>query len=138
MGAPVGSVLAGERDLITLARRVRKLFGGGMRQAGILAAACLHALDTHLPRLSDDHRHARMLADGLDNPAISLDHDVETNIVIFRVADPDRLLAHLQDNGILGVPFGHGRVRLVTHLMITTADIERTLSVLNGYAEEIP
>ncbi|MBU1071802.1 aminotransferase class I/II-fold pyridoxal phosphate-dependent enzyme, partial [bacterium] len=118
LGAPVGSILAGPRDMIARARRARKLFGGGMRQAGILAAACLYALDHNLPRLADDHRRARRLAEGLDNPAISLDHAVETNIVIYRTSDEAGLLDHLRERGVLGVSFGRGRVRLVTNLMV--------------------
>ena len=136
MGAPVGSCLAGDADLMRAARRVRKLFGGGMRQSGLLAAACLHALDHHLHRLADDHRRARRLAEGLDNPAVTLDHEVETNIVIFRTAREDRLLQHLGARGVLGVAFGKGRVRLVTHLMITDDDVETALAALNAYVED--
>jgi threonine aldolase len=136
MGAPVGSVLAGGRDFVRQARRVRKLFGGGMRQAGILAAACLYALDHNLPLLAQDHEHARLLADGLDNPAIGLAHEVQTNIVIFQVADQARLLEHLQSRQILGVGFGEGRVRLVTNLMISRAEIDQVIDALNSYDEE--
>jgi threonine aldolase len=136
LGAPVGSVLVGSREAVAGAHRARKLFGGGMRQAGLLAAACLHALDHNLPRLADDHRRARRLAEGLDNPAVSLDHAVETNIVIYRTADEARLLAHLRAHGVLGVPFGRGRVRLVANLMVDDDGVERALDALNSYAEE--
>jgi len=136
LGAPVGSAVAGAREVIARAHRARKLLGGGMRQAGILAAACLHALDHHLSRLVEDHRRARTLAEGLDNPALALDHPVETNIVILRVAMPDRLLAHLRAHGILAVGFGPGRVRLTTHLGIDDAAVARALDALNGYREE--
>ncbi len=136
MGAPVGSCVAGDVDAVAEAKRARKLFGGGMRQAGVLAAACLHALDHHLPRLADDHRRARRLAEGLDNPHVTLDHAVETNIVIYRTAREDRLLAHLQERGVLGVAFGRGRVRLVTHLMVDDAQVETALAALNDYVEE--
>lgn len=136
MGAPVGSCVAGDTDAVAEAKRARKLFGGGMRQAGVLAAACLHALDHHLPRLADDHRRARRLAEGLDNPHVTLDHAVETNIVIYRTAREDRLLAHLEERGVLGVAFGRGRVRLVTHLMVEDAQVETALAALNDYVEE--
>ncbi len=136
LGAPVGSCLAGPRETIVQAHRARKLFGGGMRQAGLLAAACLHALDHNLPRLAEDHRRARRLAEGLDNPAVSLDHEVETNIVIFRTADEQRLLAHLQERGVLGVAFGAGRVRLVPNLMTGDEAVERALEALGSYVEE--
>jgi len=136
LGAPVGSALVGPRDVIARARRARKMFGGGMRQAGLLAAACLHALDHNLGRLAEDHRRARRLAEGLDNPAISLDHEVETNIVVYRTSDETGLLAHLAACGVQGVPFGHGRVRLVANLMVDDDQISRALDALNGYVEE--
>lgn len=137
LGAPVGSCLAGSHDVIARAHRARKLFGGGMRQAGLLAAGCLYALDHNLSRLADDHRRARRLAEGLDNPAVTLDHEVETNIVIFRAVDERRLLEHLRGRGVLGVAFGAGRVRLVPNLMTGDEAVERTLDALNSYAEEI-
>src|SRR5207244_3577869 len=87
LGAPVGSALVGPRDLIARARRVRKLFGGGMRQAGVLAAAALHALENHVERLAEDHRHARVLAQAVaDTPGLRLDPpEVDTNLVWFLV-----------------------------------------------------
>lgn len=136
MGAPIGSCVVGDAGVIEEALRVRKLFGGGMRQVGILAAACLHAIDHVLPLLGDDHRRARRLAEGLDNPAVTLDHEVETNIVIYRTAREDRLLAHLSEHGVMGVGFGRGRVRLVTHRMIGDDDVETALTALNSYVEE--
>ncbi len=136
LGAPVGSVLVGARETIVRAHRARKLFGGGMRQAGVLAAACLHALDHNLPRLADDHRRARRLAEGLDNPIVRLDHAVETNIVIYRTADEQGLLAHLRERGVLGVAFGPGRVRLVPNMMVDDEQVDRALDALNSYPEE--
>ena len=135
LGAPVGSVLAGDAATIRAARRVRKLFGGGMRQVGVLAAACLHALDHNLPRLHEDHAMARRLAEGLDNPHVALDHRVETNIVIVRVRDEKRLLDHLERLGILAVGFGPGRVRLMPNLMVDAAGIETVLEALNAFRE---
>lgn len=136
LGAPVGSCLAGPRDLIREARRARKLFGGGMRQVGLLAASCLHALEHHLPRLGDDHARARRLAEGLDNPRVTLDHPVETNIVIVRTVREDALLAHLEARGVRAVAFGKGRVRLVTHRDVDDAAVDAALAALNGYTED--
>jgi threonine aldolase len=135
LGAPVGSCLAGERDVMHLAKRARKLYGGGMRQAGILAAACLHALDHHLPLLGEDHRRASLLAEGLDNPWVSLDHSVETNIVIFRTTHESALLEHLTTRGVMGVPFGKGRVRLVTHRDVGDEAVTTAIDALNTYVE---
>jgi threonine aldolase len=137
LGAPVGSVLAGDAEAVARAYRFRKMWGGGMRQSGLLAAACLHALDHHLERLAEDHDHARLLADGLANPHLTINHPVETNIVIIDVAGPDgdaALLAHLEAAGVLGIGFGPGRVRLVPNLDTSAADAQRALDALNGYA----
>jgi threonine aldolase len=134
LGAPVGSVLAGDRATIKRAHRYRKVFGGGMRQVGLLAAACLYALDHHLERLAEDHEHAQLLASGLDHPALAVKHPVQTNIVIVSVegqgAD-ESLLAHLAGAGILAVGFGPGRVRLIPHLEHTRADVQRVVDALN-------
>ncbi len=136
LGAPVGSVLAADAATITKAHRFRKMWGGGMRQAGILAAACLYALDHHLERLAVDHEHARMLASGLDHTGLKVNHPVDTNIVIIDVAGQGRdeaLLGHLESRGVLGVGFGPGRVRLIPHLEHEDADIERVVQVLNSF-----
>jgi len=136
LGAPVGSVLASDRETIRRAHRFRKMWGGGMRQVGVLAAACLYALEHHLERLADDHARARRLVEGLEGALLRPAHPVETNIVILAVADPgsaEGLLAHLESRGILAVGFGPGRVRLIPHLDITDADIAATLTALNSY-----
>jgi threonine aldolase len=136
LGAPVGSILAGDRDLITMAHRYRKQFGGGMRQAGILAAACIFALDHHLQRLQEDHARAQRLAMELDNPLLRVDHHVETNIVILAVAAPataEQLLNDLAGRGILAVGFGPGRVRLIPNLGLNDADIDRVIATLNTF-----
>ncbi len=136
LGAPVGSVLAGDRATIVRAHRFRKMLGGGMRQAGILAAACLHALDHHLVRLAEDHAAARRLAEGLDNPHLAVNHPVDTNIVIVDVAGTGgdaALLAHLAAAGVLAVGFGPGRVRLVPNLDTPSADVEAALAALNAF-----
>ena len=136
LGAPVGSVLAADAETIATAHRFRKMWGGGMRQAGILAAACLYALDHNLEKLAEDHAHARSLATGLDHPGLKVNHPVDTNIVIIDVAGPgedEALLSHLENHGVLGVGFGPGRVRLVPHLEHEDADIDRAVEVLNSF-----
>ncbi len=136
LGAPVGSVLVADRETIDRAYRFRKMLGGGMRQAGILAAACLYALDHHLERLSEDHDHARILATGLDHPDLAVNHPVDTNIVIMDVAgagSDDSLLAHLAQQGILAVGFGPGRVRLIPNLDNSRADVDRVIDALNSW-----
>jgi threonine aldolase len=138
LGAPVGSALAGDAVTVRRAHRYRKRLGGGMRQAGILAAACLYALEHHLDRLAEDHALARDLADGIAHPQLSVGHPVETNIVIVDVAAPataEALLAYLREHAILAVGFGAGRVRFVPHLGVAAADVATVLSVLNGFPE---
>ncbi len=137
LGAPVGSILAGQRVLIERAHRHRKRFGGGMRQVGILAAACIYALRYHLQRLAEDHARAARLGRELHNPLLRVAHPVQTNIVILSVSPPataDGLLAHLAGEDILAVGFGPGRVRLVPHLGVDDAAISRVLTVLNAFA----
>jgi len=136
LGAPVGSILVGTADTITEARRVRKMFGGGMRQAGIIAAAGLVALDEVLPELAEDNRRAHALATGLaEIPAIVLDPEtVETNIVFFSLAahsplDAGGLAARLADDGVLCHPLGGDSIRMVTHYHITDEDIARAVGI---------
>ena len=136
LGAPVGSVLAADGETIRTAHRYRKLLGGAMRQVGVLAAACLHALDHHLERLVEDHAAARRLASGLDNPSLAVNHPVDTNIVIVDVAGPGgdaALLAHLEAGGVLAVGFGPGRVRLIPNLGTPPEAVEAALAVLNSF-----
>jgi threonine aldolase len=135
LGAPVGAVLAGSRDFIHEAWRVKQQIGGAMRQAGIIAAACLYALDHHVERLAEDHANARRLADGLaEIPNVALDPaSVETNIVWFdvhgRISAADLAVA-LRDHGILIGGYGQSRMRAVTHLDVTRAEIETALRAL--------
>ncbi len=141
LGAPVGSVLAGPADLVAKARRHRKQLGGGMRQAGILAAAGLYALDHHVERLADDHRRARQLAEAIAQvPGLTVElWRVQTNIVYFDLA-PDHPLARdprgretlqrrLAERGvrIAGAPY---RLRAVTHLDVDDTGIERACAAL--------
>ncbi len=136
LGAPVGSVLVGSRAMIARACRFRKMLGGGMRQVGILAAACLYALDHNLARLREDHVHARLLAEGLSHAQLAVNHPVDTNIVIIDTipaSGDTSLLAHLESQGILAVGFGPGRVRLVPNLDTDRAAVNRALSALNSW-----
>ena len=133
LGAPVGSALCGSQEFIRRARRFRKMFGGGMRQAGILAAGALHALEHHRGRLAEDHANARALADGLSTlPGIELDPAaVETNIVIARVTTvpADRLARELDEAGLRVFTTGPDTIRAVTSLAAPSGEIQRALGV---------
>jgi threonine aldolase len=135
LGAPVGSVLAGKQEHIEQAHRYRKLFGGGMRQVGILAAAGLHALEHHRPLLAEDHEKARVLAEGIaEFGAFHLDPQrVETNIVMFDVADggATSVLEALRQEGVLMVPFSPTTIRATTHRDVSLEDIHTVLAVMN-------
>ena len=130
LGAPVGSALCGPRELIARAHRVRKMLGGGMRQAGVLAAAALHALDHHVHRLADDHAHARRLAEGLQGlPGVSVEPP-QTNILFVDLA-PERAhgaVGRARAEGVLCT--GLYRLRLVTHLDVSAEDIGRAIDAL--------
>jgi threonine aldolase len=136
LGAPVGSVLLGTKDFIRQARRVRKVFGGGMRQAGILAAAGIYALDHHIERLREDHKRAKEIAKVLQS--LSYVQDVlpaDTNIVIFNLNDklsPEQFVTQLAAHGIKASGFGKQAVRLVTHLDFNDDMLEKTVAVLKG------
>jgi threonine aldolase len=137
LGAPVGSVLVGDRASLARAYRFRKMLGGGMRQSGLLAAACLYALDHNLARLADDHARAAAIAAGFSHPRLSVNHPVDTNIVIIDVtgqAAEAALVAHLAGQGILALAFGPGRVRLVPNLENRDEDIPRVIAALDGFA----
>lgn len=126
LGAPVGSLLVASADLVAEARTWRKRLGGGWRQAGVLAAAGLHALDRHVDRLADDHAHARQLADdcGVDPAA------VDTNIVVLPCADAPAAVAAARDQGVLVGAVGPRTLRLVTHLDVGPGDVRRAGAVL--------
>jgi threonine aldolase len=136
LGAPVGSALAGPRELIAAALRHRKVLGGAMRQAGVLAAAALYALDHHLDRLADDHANAQRLAAGIRGIAgLTLTPDtVDTNILIFRV-DPALGTAaeyaeRLKARGLLVLATAPQAIRAVTHLDVSAADCDRAVEIL--------
>jgi threonine aldolase len=138
LGAPVGSALAGSRDAISEARRHRKVLGGGMRQAGVLAAAALYALEHHIERLAEDHALAKRLAEGIAGIRyLRLDPEVvETNMVFFRV-DPGWGSAHelcrrlREEYRVLMLPVGPQRLRAVTHLDVGPRNLERALRALS-------
>ena len=129
LGAPAGALLAGPRDFIKTARRFRKMLGGGMRQAGILAAGGLYALNHHRERLADDHRRARHLAEALTAQGWQVQAP-ETNMVYLSLDDPGALVAAAAEQGVQFSAVGSGRVRLVTHLDFDDADLAQTIAVL--------
>jgi threonine aldolase len=130
LGAPVGSMVCGSAAFIARARKMRKMLGGGMRQAGIIAAAGIYALEHMVERLADDHENAKVLARGLaELPMVDLNPDsVETNIVIFRVEDSAGFARALKQEGVLCSMPGPGRIRMVTHYGIERSDIEDALA----------
>jgi threonine aldolase len=134
LGAPVGSVLLGSSALIERAKRIRKVLGGGMRQAGFLAAAGIYALDYHVERLVEDHRHAKQLADTLMNCSfVSSVIKPETNIVLFDVAEhlnANQVVERLSYSHILCNATSSKTIRLVTHLDISEADINQAIERL--------
>jgi threonine aldolase len=143
LGAPAGSVLCGSAEFIQRAIRFRKMLGGGMRQVGILAAACLYALDNNVERLEVDHLNAKRLARGLAViDGIKIDPEqVVTNIVLFDVGstpmDADTFAERLAPAGVLLIPFGPTTLRAVTHLDVTTAEIDKALEIIQQFLEKV-
>jgi threonine aldolase len=134
LGAPLGAALAGSHELIEEAWRYKQMLGGAMRQAGIVAAGALYALDHHVERLAEDHANARVLAAGLaELPRVTIDPSaVETNIVIFEVPDAIATCGALWQQGVQLGPLDARRIRAVTHLDVDRAEIERALEKLRG------
>lgn len=134
LGAPVGSLLIGSQDFIKKARRIRKIMGGGMRQAGYLAAAGIYALDNHVERLKEDHRRAKILAAALSElPQVENLRPVVTNILIFDVKAPETaasFLEKLSRHGIKAASFGPKTLRFVTHLDFTENMLNQVLEIL--------
>ena len=131
LGAPIGSILLGTNAFIAQAKRIRKVLGGGMRQAGYLAAACDYALDTNIDLLQHDHRRAKVIETTLK----SLDYTievlpVETNIVIFSIADPTSFVTYLKDQNILCSAISASQIRFVTHLQFTDQMLEDLVKAL--------
>jgi threonine aldolase len=137
LGAPVGSLVVGSRTLIEKCWVIRKRFGGGMRQSGLLAAGALYGLDRNLGRLAEDHANARTLAERLATlPGVTVDLDAtQTNIVVFDVGgtgrSPMELAETLEARGVLIVPFGATRMRAVTHLDVSADDVAKAADVLS-------
>ncbi len=129
LSAPVGSLVCGGAGFVARARTMRRMLGGGMRQAGVIAAAGIVALETMIERLAEDHEHARLLAQGLAQvPGLHLEHSsVQTNFVVFEADDSAVFQRRLREAGVLTSGFGAPRVRMVTHYGITRQDIEEAL-----------
>jgi threonine aldolase len=138
LGAPVGSIVVGDKKFIHQVHYYRKVFGGGMRQAGFLAAACIYALENHFERLKEDHQRAKRFAEAISKiPAIKVDlKTIHTNIVIFDVDIlgfvADDFLVKLQENGVLMLEIDPNRIRAVTHLDLTDEDLEKAVDVLSN------
>jgi threonine aldolase len=132
LGTPAGSALCGRRDFIARAHRWRKMAGGGMRQAGVLAAAAMYALDHHVARLADDHANARRLAEGLQGlPGVTAAAPQSNIVFVDLAADkPNDIVARLRQRGVLAT--GLYKLRLVTHLDVAADDIERAVPVLRA------
>jgi len=137
LGAPVGSLVCTSRALIREVHRARKLLGGGMRQAGILAAAGLHALDHHVDRLAVDHANAARLAEGLAALGLRVNPRPETNIVMFEVEDAPSLARALGERGVRVNPVAPHRLRAVTHLDVSAADVEEALARIAELVREL-
>jgi threonine aldolase len=131
LGAPLGAVLCGSQALIDEAWRWKQTIGGALRQSGIVAAACLYALDHNVERLAEDHEHARLLADGLERLGLDLLCQPETNIVIALVDDAPALARRLAGEGVEVSPVAVDRVRCVTHLDVDRAGIEHAIAAFD-------
>ncbi|MDQ4064370.1 MAG: low-specificity L-threonine aldolase [Actinomycetota bacterium] len=130
LGAPVGSLLAGDEETIREARRARKAFGGGMRQAGVIAAASLHAFKHHIERLTEDHERARKLAAGLEKSGYTVEPP-ETNIVLVEVGEAEAFLRALAEQDVLATPWGKSTVRMCTHLDIGDEEITAVVEAIS-------
>ena len=138
LGAPVGSAIVGDKETITQARRIRKLFGGAMRQAGFIAEACRYALHHNVERLADDHRDAQIIADAVRaTPGLTLVPDrIDTNLIWMEVdpnlGTPAEIAARWREQGIAVTPLGGRTIRAVTHLDVSTRDCERAAEVIRS------
>jgi threonine aldolase len=142
LGAPMGSAIAGSREFVREARRARKLFGGGMRQVGIVAAGALYALENNIERLAEDHLHAQIIAQAVQQiQGLQLDSEPQTNIVIVRIdpelCSPQQLTATMFDMGIGIVPFGPQHVRLVTHMDVSRPQVDKACEALRQSIQKI-
>ncbi len=135
LGAPIGSIIVGESDFIKRAHYYRKAYGGGMRQVGILAAACEFAVEHNFKKLVEDHKHAQLMAESLVNMSgVKLDvSTVQSNIIIFDVEEmgksAEEICGLLETHGVLAIPFGPTKIRLVTHLDVSSEDINYAIEI---------
>jgi len=136
LGCPIGSILIGKRDFIKKARRARKVFGGGMRQAGYMAACGIYALQNHVDRLEEDHRHAKQIAEALSKKEFTGNIlPVETNILIFEIKppyQPQEIVNKMKEQNVLTIPISSTQIRMVTHLDISQAMVQKTIEVINS------
>ncbi len=134
MGAPVGSLLLGDKDFIKQARRIRKVFGGGMRQAGYIAAAGIYALEHNIARLSEDHKRAKIIGQTLEACHFVKEVlPIQTNIVVFKLVDEIKdidFMETLKEKNILAIGFGPQTIRMVTHLDFTDNMLDELIQVL--------
>lgn len=139
LGCPIGSLVCGSAEFVERARRNRKMLGGGMRQAGIVAAAGLYAFEHNIERLREDHENARRLADGLRELEVFRPNHPKSNIVVADVlrGELNAWLAAFREAGVLAVAFGPQRMRLVTHINISSADIDEALLRISRAAEAV-
>jgi threonine aldolase len=137
LGAPVGSMMLASKDHIKKARRLRKMWGGGMRQVGLLAAAADYAVENHFPLMSEDHKRAKKLAKAVsENPKFKIDlNTVESNIVIFDTVDEAAVdvLKDFERNGVVMIPFGPKTIRATFHFQVDDQDLEKVLDVVRNY-----
>jgi threonine aldolase len=136
LGCPIGSLLIGKKDFIKKARRVRKVFGGGMRQAGFMAASGLYALQHHVHRLAEDHAHAKQIAETLAKKEFTGDIlPVETNIIIFEIKQPwqpQQVVEKLKENNILTIAISPTQIRMVLHLDVTAKMVKSIISTIQS------
>ena len=135
LGTPIGSVVCGSANFISNAHRARKQLGGGMRQVGIIAAAGLHALEHHVERLAEDHANARRLAVGLEKLGFDVNPFPETNIVMFGAEDTSGFLREVSARGVSMLSLSESRLRAVTHLDVSEADIDDALDRISEVVE---
>ncbi len=143
LSCPIGSIVVGTDEFIEKARKNRKILGGGMRQAGVIAAPGIVALEKMIDRLEEDHKNAKALAEGLaqiDGITIDL-KNVQTNIVHFGVSEllgtSDQFVSKLRENGVLALPRDKKRLRMVTHRGIEKEDIDKTLNIIESIMKEL-
>ena len=140
---PVGSLLVGTNDFIEKARKNRKLLGGGMRQAGVIAAPGIVALEKMVDRLEEDHKNARLLAEGISKiQGIRIDlNRVQTNIVFYDVGDlclsAEVFVSKLRENGVLALPLAENKVRMVTHRGIEGEHVKKAVGIIEGISDEV-